>query len=90
MFTDDMSRTRWVRLIKTKDEAAEVLQQVITQVADPEGVNIGEIRCNGWGEFEGRFLALAGPFGIKVEPNAPYISQGKVIAEQGFGTIIGY
>lgn len=54
----------------SKDEMAEVLQQVITQVADPEGINIGKIRCDGWREFEGRIFALAEPFRIKIEPNA--------------------
>lgn len=61
---------RWVDLINTTYESASTLQQVITQVADPEGAILGKIRCDGGGEFGGRFLALAEVWGFKVETNA--------------------
>ena len=88
MFTDDMSRMRWVVMIKTKDEAAGALSQVIQDVADLEGICIGKIRCDGGGEFRGRFQALAESLGIPIETNAPYIPQGNYIAERGFGIIM--
>ena len=47
MFTDDMSRMRWVVIVKTKDEAADALNQVIQDVTDPDGICIGKIRCDG-------------------------------------------
>ena len=62
---------------------------MIKDVADPEGISIGKIRCDGGGEFRGRFPALAESLGIPIETNAPYIPQGNSIAERGFGTIIG-
>lgn len=55
---DDVSRMRLVVLIKAQGEAAEALQQVTTQVADPEGIAAGKIRCDGGGEFEGRLVPL--------------------------------
>ena len=55
MFADDMSRMRWVVLIRTKDEAADALKQVVQDVADPEGICVGKIRCDGGGQFKGRF-----------------------------------
>ena len=59
MLTDDMSRMRWVVIIKTKDEAVDALSQVIQDATDPEGICISKIRCDGGGEFRGRFQALA-------------------------------
>ena len=89
MFADDMSRMRWVVLIRTKDEAADALKLVVQDVADAEGICVGNIRCNGGGQFKGRFQALAESLGIPIKTNAPYIPQGNSIAERGFGTIIG-
>ena len=66
MFTDGMSRMRWVVIIITKDEAAEALSQVIQHVADPEDICIGKIKCDGEGEFRGRFEALAESLGIPI------------------------
>ena len=85
-----MSRIRWVVIIKTKDEAADALKQVIQDVADPEGICTGRIRCDGGGEFERRFQALAESLGIPIETNATYIPQGNSIAERGFGAITGF
>lgn len=39
-------------------EAAEALQHVTTQVADPEEIITGKIRCDGRGDFEGNLLSL--------------------------------
>ena len=89
MFTDDMSRMRWIYALKSKDEAVGALEEFIKDVADPEGLCIGRIRCDGGGEFKGRFFELAESLGIKVNTNAPYIPQGNAIAERGFGIIIG-
>ena len=50
---------RWVVIIKTKDEVADPLSQVIQDVADLEGICIGKNRCDGGGELRGRFQALA-------------------------------
>ena len=73
MFTDGVSRMRWVVIIKTKDEAADVLSQVIRDVSYPERICIGKIRCDGGGEFRGRFEALVELLGFPIETNAPYI-----------------
>ena len=58
---------------------------MIKDVADPEGISIGKIRCDGGGEFRGRFQALAESLGIPIETNEPHIP----IVERGFGTIVG-
>ena len=73
MLTDDMSRMRWVVIIKTKDEAVDALSQVIQDATDPEGICISKIRCDGGGEFRGRFQALTESLGIPIEANVPYI-----------------
>lgn len=62
---------------------------MIQDVADPKGICIGKITCDGGGEFGRRFQALAESLGIPIETNAPHIPQGNSIAERGFGTIIG-
>jgi len=89
MFTDDMSRMRWVVIIKTKNEAADALSQVIQDGADPEGICIGKISCDGGGEFRGRFQALTESLRILIATNAPYIPQRNPIAARGFSTILG-
>lgn len=62
---------------------------MITQVTDHKEINIGMIRCDGGGEFEGRFLAQAETSGISVEANAPCIPPGNAIVDRGFGAVIG-
>ena len=71
IFTDDKSRMRWGVPIKTKDETAEGLQAPVQEVADLEGVCIGEVQCDGGAEFKGRFQALCESLGIIIETNAP-------------------
>ena len=39
MFTDDMTRMRWIILMKAKDEVAEALKHLVKEVADPEGLH---------------------------------------------------
>ena len=62
---------------------------MIKDVADPEGISIGKIRCDGGGDLRGKFEALAESLGIPIETNAPFISPGSSIAKRSFGTIIG-
>ena len=40
---------RWGVPIKSKDEAAEALQTIVQDVADPEGLCIVKVNCDGWG-----------------------------------------
>ena len=73
------------RNLVAKDEAADALSQVIQDVADPEGICIGKIRCDGEGEFRGSFQALAESYGIPNETNAcicleEILSQSVVLA----------
>ena len=89
MFTDDMTRMRRAIPMKTKDEAVDALRLLVREVADPEGISIGTIRCDGGGEFQGMFENLAKSLGIKVTTNAPYVPQGNAVAERSFGTVIG-
>ena len=89
MFTEDHSHMRWGVPIKTKDAPAEGLHAFVQEVADPAGLCIGKIQCDGGAEFKGRFQELCVSLGIIIETNTPYIPEGNAIAERGFGTIIG-
>lgn len=89
MFTDDSSRMRFGFPITTKDETAEALQQLVQEEADPLGLNVGTVHCDGGGEFKGRFRALCVSLGIKIETSPPYSPEGNSIAERGFGSIFG-
>lgn len=76
--------------MRTKDEVEEAVRYLIKEVADPEGLCLGKIRCEGGREFQGRIAELASNVGIKVETSSPfYITQENSIAERGFGTTIG-
>ncbi len=87
MFTCDNTRMRFGFPIKSKDAAAEALETVVKEEADPEGLCVTTLHCDGGGEFKGRFAALAESLGIKIETNAPYMPQGNAVAERGFGTV---
>ena len=89
MFTDDKSQMRWGVPLKTKDQAVEGLQLLVRDVADPEGLCVGTVHCDGGGEFMGKFLSYCQSLGIKIETNPPHIPQGNAIAERGFGSIFG-
>lgn len=89
MFIGDKSQTRWGVPFKRKDEAAEAPLMVIQDVAGPEGICIGRMKCDGAAEFKGRFQSLCQQFGITTEANALHIPQGNAIAERGFGYVIG-
>lgn len=54
IFTDEMSRMCWIYALKSKDDAVEALREFDKDVADPERLCIGRIRCDGGGEFQGR------------------------------------
>ena len=69
MFTDDHSRMRWGVSIKTEDATAEALHALVQEVADPAGLCIGKIQCDGGAEFEGRFQELCVSLGIIIETN---------------------
>ena len=89
MFTDDLSRMRWVLLIKTKDEASDALKQMVQDVADPQGSCVGKRRCDEGGDCKRRFQALAESLGIPIETSVRYIPHESPTAERGFGIIIG-
>ena len=38
MFTDDMTRVRWIVPMTTKDRVAEALKSIVKEVADPDGL----------------------------------------------------
>ncbi|CAB1098324.1 unnamed protein product [Ectocarpus sp. CCAP 1310/34] len=80
---------RWGIPLKTNDEVPDALETLIKEVADPEGICIGKIHCDGAAYFKGRFLAMCRSFGIAVETSPPYVPQGNAIAERGFRTVIG-
>ncbi|CAB1101815.1 unnamed protein product [Ectocarpus sp. CCAP 1310/34] len=80
---------RWGIPLKTKDEVTDALETLIKEVADPEGICIGNIRCDGAADFKRTFLAMCRSFGIAVETSPPYVPQGNAVAERGFGTVIG-
>ena len=70
------SRMRWGVHVKTKDATTEVLHALVQEVADPAGLCIGKIHCDGGAEFKGRFQELCVSLGIIIETNAPYIPEG--------------
>lgn len=58
LFTDDSSRMGYVFPIKFKHSAELALSQVIQEVADSDGLSCRTTRCDGGGNFKGRFKQL--------------------------------
>ncbi|CAB1114301.1 unnamed protein product [Ectocarpus sp. CCAP 1310/34] len=56
MVTDDKSRMRRGIPLKAKDEATDALETLIKEVADPEGICIGKIHCDGAADFKGSLM----------------------------------
>ena len=67
----------------------EGLHALVQEVADPAGLCIRKLHCDGRAEFKGRLQDLCVSLGIIMETNAPYIPYGNANHERGFGTIIG-
>lgn len=90
MFTDDKSCMRWGIPIEAKDRVAEALQMVIRDVTNSEGVCNGTSALRRRGSnYWGGSKSCASRTELPSKPT-PYTSlKGNVVAERGFGTIIG-
>ena len=51
-------------------------------VADPAGICIRKIPCDGRSEFKGSFQESCASLGIIIETNAPYASEGNAVADR--------
>lgn len=89
MFTDDMTRVRWIVLLESKDKAVDALQDFVREVTDPEGSYVNRLRRDEGYEFESGFAGLTKSLGIEIETEPLYVPQGNSIAERGLDTIIG-
>lgn len=66
---------RWIVPLGTNDLTAQPPQQFEKEVLGPEGLCVNRLRCDGAGEFQGRFVNQAKSLGIRIE--------------RLFGTVIG-
>ena len=71
-------------MAKTSDATA-VLRAIIARYFAPAGLNIGSIRTDNGGEFQGAFQSLLAELGIKHERTPPYTPQYNEVAEQTLG-----
>ena len=75
-------------MAKTSDATA-VLRAIIAKYFAPTGLNIGVIRTDNGGEFQGAFQSLLAKLGIKNERTPPYTPQYNGVAERTLGLLRG-
>ena len=75
---DDFSRYKIVAFMAKTSDATAVLRA-------PAGLNIGVIRTDNGGEFQGAFQSLLAELGIKHERIPPYTPQYNGVAERTLG-----
>ena len=86
---DGFSRYKLVAfMVKTSDTTA-VLSAIIARYFAPAGLNIGVIRTDNGGEFEGAFQSLLAELGIRHERTPPYKPQYNEVAERTLGLLRG-
>ena len=84
---DDFSRYKLVAFMAKKSDATAVLRAIIARYFSPAGLNIGVIRTDNGGEFQGAFQSLLAVLGIKHERTPPYTPQYNGVAERILGLL---
>jgi len=80
---DDHSRIGWKRYLKSKDEASEEIQTLITELENNTGQRVKIIRIDGGGEFiNGPLKDWLKKKGITLEISAPDTHQQNGVAER--------
>lgn len=77
MFTDNMSKIRWIVLLDTKYKVVETLYEIVEEVGDPESSCVDRWRYDGASQCKGYFVDLDKSVGIGIQTNAPHEPQGK-------------
>ena len=84
---DDFSRYKIVAFMAKTSDATAVLRAIIARYFAPTGLNIGVIRTDNGGEFQGASPSLLAELGIKHERTPPYTPQYNGVAERILGLL---
>ena len=84
---DDFSRYKIVAFMAKTSDATAVRRAIIARYFAPAGLNIGVIRTDNGGEFQGALQSLLAELGIKHERTPPYTPQYNGVAEQNLGLL---
>ena len=84
---DDFSRYKFVRFLRKKSDATEGLRDIINDDIAPQGLQIGIVRTDGGGEFDGQFQTFLSERGIKRERTPPHTPQYNGVAERALGIL---
>ena len=84
---DDFSRYKIVAFMAKTSDATVVLRAIIARYFEPAGLNIGVIRTDNGGEFQGAFPSLLAELSIKHERTPPYTPQHNGVAERTLGLL---
>ena len=75
LYLDDFSRYKVVAFMTKTSDATAVLRAITAKYFTPAGLNIGVIRTDNGGEFQGAFQSLLPELGIRHERTLPYMPQ---------------
>ena len=85
---DDFSPYKVVAFMTKKSNATAVFKAIIARYFAPAGINIGVIRTDNGGEFQGAFQSLLAELGIKPERTPPNTPQYNGVAERTLGLLL--
>ena len=85
LYVDDFSRYNIVAFMAKTSDATAVLRAIIARYFAPAGLNIGVIRTDKGGEFQGAFQSFFVELSIKHERTPPYTPQYNGVAERTLG-----
>ena len=77
-----------VAFVAKTSDATAVFMAIIARYFAPAGLNIGVIRTDNGGEFQGAFQPLLAKLGIKHERTPPYTPQYNGVAERTLGLFV--
>ena len=82
---DDFPRLKFIRFVKHKSDAAKELRELVAEHITPAGINIGTVRTDDGGGFEGEFQSFLKELGIKRETTPPHTPQYNGVVERALG-----
>ena len=82
-FIDDCARYAWVRILKSKDEATEVMRDFITTIECQFDTKIARFKCDGGGKYINKVMeTMISKIGIVIEVIPPYSDESNGTAER--------
>jgi hypothetical protein len=86
---DEATRMTWIILLRTKEEAPELLKNHLTKLMNLKKVKIANFKSDNGGEFDNHtFIQFLNQNGISIERSAPYNPEQNGLVERANRTVV--